>query len=286
MISLMETPLLPDERIDQLYGANIKIIQSKNVFSFSLDAVLLADFAKPDRTRHGLTIDLCAGNGAVGLFFSPKTKGQIKMVEIQPRLADMARRSVALNTLSSQIDVLSMDLKDAPKVIKPDSAAVVMCNPPSFVDAPTSQKNPNEHYAIARHELTTNLAQVIQTTATLLKMTGHAYFVFRPDRFLEMMALLQKARLMPKRIQFVYPKTGREANMFLVDAIKDGRPGGLNILPPLVIADNEGAYIGHVKALLYGTDEKTNETETVIKSSDSSHEQNTRKQSRDGSEMK
>lgn len=252
--TLMEPNLLPDERIDQLYGADIKIIQSKTVFSFSLDAVLLADFANPDRTRRGLTVDLCAGNGAVGLFFSPKTKGPIKMVEIQPRLADMARRSVSLNGLTTRAEVLTMDLKDVTTVIRPDSAAIVTCNPPYFVDAPTSQKNPNEHYAIARHELTTTLADVINAASGLLKMTGHAYFVFRPDRFLEMMTLLQAARLAPKRLQFVYPKPGREANMFLVDAIKDGKTNGLKVLPPLTVADNEGNYVGHVRELLYGNE--------------------------------
>lgn len=250
---MAEVTLKVGERVDQLYGADIKIIQSANVFSFSLDAVLLADFANPDRTRRGLTVDLCAGNGAVGLFFSHQTKGAIQLVELQPELADMAKRSVALNHLETQISVLNMDLADAPTVIKPDSASVVTCNPPYFVDAPTSQKNPNEHYAIARHELTTTLNQVVETSAKLLKMTGHAYFVFRPDRFLEMMATLQQYRLMPKRVQFVYPKAGRDANMFLVDAIKDGKPGGLKILPALTIANDNGDYIGHVHELLYGS---------------------------------
>ncbi|GKT03261.1 tRNA1(Val) (adenine(37)-N6)-methyltransferase [Furfurilactobacillus entadae] len=247
-----EPHLAADERIDQLYGANIQIIQSQSVFAFSLDAVLLADFAQPDRTRRGLTVDLCAGNGAVGLFFSPKTKGQIQLVELQPRLAEMAGRSIELNNLEDRMSVLNLDLAQAPTVIKPDSVSVVTCNPPYFKDVPTSQKNPNEHYAIARHELTTTLEQVIKTTSTLLKMTGHAYFVFRPDRFLEMMALLEKHRLAPKKIQFVYPKAGRDANMFLVDAIKDGRPGGLKILPPVVVADDQGNYIGRVHDLLYG----------------------------------
>ena len=35
-------------------------------------------------------MDLCAGNGAVGLFASTRTEAQIIGVEIQERLADMA----------------------------------------------------------------------------------------------------------------------------------------------------------------------------------------------------
>ncbi len=56
-----------DERIDQLYAEDIKIIQSSKVFSFSLDAVLLlAHFSRVP--KKGKIVDLCAGNGAVGLF--------------------------------------------------------------------------------------------------------------------------------------------------------------------------------------------------------------------------
>ncbi|KRN00131.1 hypothetical protein FC24_GL001119 [Loigolactobacillus rennini DSM 20253] len=54
------------ERVDQLYSQSVKIIQSAQVFSFSLDAVLLADFAMVH--RRSKVVDLCAGNGAVGLF--------------------------------------------------------------------------------------------------------------------------------------------------------------------------------------------------------------------------
>ena len=40
-----EDILLSNERIDQLYSSKIKIIQSSEIFSFSIDAVLLANFA-------------------------------------------------------------------------------------------------------------------------------------------------------------------------------------------------------------------------------------------------
>ncbi|MEB8595802.1 hypothetical protein P4H10_20870, partial [Bacillus cereus] len=37
--------LYEDERLDYLLAQDMKIIQSPSVFNFSLDAVLLADFA-------------------------------------------------------------------------------------------------------------------------------------------------------------------------------------------------------------------------------------------------
>jgi len=252
---MVTTPeLKAGERIDQLYSQDVQIIQSPEVFAFSLDAVLLADFAKLPSRQSSQTVDLCAGNGAVGLFMSHKTRGQIAEVEIQPRLADMARRSVQLNALTSQMTVYEGDLAQVNQWIPKDSADVVTCNPPYFADLPDSQKNPNSYLAIARHEIKTDLATVVATTSGLLKMNGKAYFVHRPDRLLQLLDLMAANRLAPKRIRLVHPKPGKEANMVLVEAIKDGKPGGLRFLAPLTVYDQAGDYTPEVKALLYGTD--------------------------------
>lgn len=251
----MATPeLKPGERIDQLYSQDVQIIQSPEVFAFSLDAVLLADFAKLPPRQSSQTVDLCAGNGAVGLFMSHKTRGQIAEVEIQPRLADMARRSVQLNQLTDQLTVYEGDLAQVNQWIPKDSADVVTCNPPYFADLPASQKNSNQYLAIARHEITTDLATVVATTSGLLKMNGKAYFVHRPDRLLQLLDLMAAHRLAPKRIRLVHPKPQKEANMVLVEAIKDGKPGGLRFLAPLTVYDHQGTYTPEVKALLYGKD--------------------------------
>ena len=149
--------LLPGERVDVLASRHIKIIQSGAVFSFSLDAVLLANFAQIK--RHSRVVDLAAGNGAVGLFLARKTDNRVTMVELQPRLADMARRSVALNALAN-VDVHEGDLADTTKFVAKDSVDVVTCNPPYFKISARSITNPNDHLAIARHELTLSLIHI------------------------------------------------------------------------------------------------------------------------------
>ena len=148
-----------NERIDALYAEGIQIIQSSDVFSFSIDAVLLANF--PKIPKRGKILDLCAGNGAVGLFISRKTQAKIEQIEIQPRLADMAKRSIALNHLEEQMDVHELNLKDSLSVIKKDSLDLILCNPPYFKNLPTNEKNPNPHLAIARHEIHATLAEVV-----------------------------------------------------------------------------------------------------------------------------
>ena len=115
--------LYQNERIDQLKHHGVQIIQSTDVFRFSIDAVLLANF--PNIPKRGKIIDLCAGNGAVGLLASEKTKASITGVEIQPRLAEMGRRSIQLNHLNKQLDMLTLDLKIAHNYIKTDGVDVI-----------------------------------------------------------------------------------------------------------------------------------------------------------------
>ncbi|QVI36035.1 SAM-dependent methyltransferase [Lacticaseibacillus chiayiensis] len=241
--------LLPGERVDMLASRNIKIIQSAAVFSFSLDAVLLADFAQIK--RHSRVVDLAAGNGAVGLFLARETDGQVTMVELQPRLADMARRSVELNHLTN-VDVHAGDLAQTTHVVAKDSVDVVTCNPPYFKVSDQSITNPNDYLALARHELTTDFVTVAKVSADLLKYQGKAYFVHRPERLAELLATLTSAGLAPKQLQFIHPREDREANMVLIAAIKAGRPDGLRIMPPLIVHEADGSYSPVVRRLLHG----------------------------------
>lgn len=241
--------LLPDERIDQLQTQGIKIIQSDKVFAFSLDAVLLADFA--DVSGKKRVVDLAAGNGAVGLFVAKKTTADVTLVELQPRLADMAQRSVELNELAERVNVLNIDLADTWNHVEKDSVDVVTCNPPYFKVRPGDVQNPNEALALARHELTTNFAMVAQITRGLLKTGGKAFIVHRPDRLEELLHTLAQNDLAPKRIRFVHPKADREANMVLIEARRSGKPDGVRILPPVVVYNHDGTYTQEVAALLH-----------------------------------
>ncbi|RRK11196.1 tRNA1(Val) (adenine(37)-N6)-methyltransferase [Lactiplantibacillus garii] len=249
---MAEITLNADERIDQLYSKNIQIIQSPHVFAFSLDAVLLGAFSQVARAASSQIVDLCAGNGAVGLFVSEQTRGHITAVELQPRLADMAKRSVQLNHLEQQMTVLNTDLLNLTDKLAKDSVDTVLCNPPYFKNQPQSVKNPNPHLAIARHEGTASLDQIMAVTSDLLKMNGKAYFVHRPERLDDLFQTMKTHRLAPKRIRFVHPKADREANMVLLEMIKDGKPNGVRIMPPLTVYQADGTYGKEVHQLLYG----------------------------------
>ncbi|MDT2048759.1 SAM-dependent methyltransferase [Priestia aryabhattai] len=244
--------LYEDERLDYLLAdESMRIIQSHSVFSFSLDAVLLSNFAYVP-IKKGNIIDLCTGNGVIPLFLSKRTNAKITGVEIQERLSSMATRSVDYNNLSNQINVVLGDLKDMPQKLGHGKYDVVTCNPPYFPTPKVDEQNKNEHYAIARHEIHCNLEDVIRVSSQLVKQGGKVSLVHRPGRLVDIITLMRAYRLEPKRLQFIYPKKNKEANTILIEGIKDGN-ADLKILPPLVVYKEDNEYTNELKEILYGT---------------------------------
>ena len=248
----MTNPILKNgERIDQLFSTDVKIIQNKEVFSYSIDSVLLSRF--PKIPKKGLIVDLCSGNGAVGLFASTRTEAPITLVELQERLADMAQRSIELNELTDRMSVINDNLNQALNHLHTSSTDLIFCNPPYFkVDSTDSHLNESQHYTLARHELTTNLDEIFEISKKLLKTNGHIAMVHRPERFLEIVDKMRANNLQPKWIQFVYPKANQPANILLIDAIKDGKEGGEIFLPPLIVHNDDGTYTDEIDEIYYG----------------------------------
>lgn len=248
---MTETILKDGERVDQLFSTDVKIIQNKAVFSYSVDSVLLSRF--PRLPQNGLIVDLCSGNGAVGLFASTKTEAKILEIELQERLADMGRRSITLNGLEKQVTMIEDDLLNLLDHVPRGKVDLIFCNPPYFKASETSKKNASQYYLLARHEMTTNLDDICRVSQQALRSKGRIALVHRPDRLIEIMDTLVKYRLAPKRIQFIYPKTNKEANMLLIEAIKDGALDGLKILKPLIVHKDNGDYTDEISEIYFGT---------------------------------
>lgn len=242
--------LKEDERLDDLLAEKLRIIQSPSVFAFSLDAVLLAKFVYVP-IQKGNLLDLCSGNGVIPLFLSTRTKGKITGVEIQARLFDMAVRSIKYNQLESRLQMIHGDINDMPQQLGFGKFDVVTCNPPYFLTPSEQEINENEHMAIARHEILCTLEDCIRVASQLVRTGGKVAFVHRPGRLLDIVTLMRKYQLEPKRLQFVYPKMGKEANTILIEASKNGKPD-LKILPPLIVYHHDNVYTEELKGILYG----------------------------------
>lgn len=242
--------LYNDERVDYLVAdESMKIIQSPTAFAFSLDAVLLAHFAHIPIKR-GAILDLCSGNAVIPLLLSRRTDAKITGVEIQERIFEMGERSIRLNKLDEQLSLIHGDLKDMQRELGHSNFDVVTCNPPYFRSLQKTEHNQNEFLTIARHEVYATLEDVVRACKLHVKPGGKVAMVHRPGRLVDIIELFRTYKLEPKRIQFVYPKQGKEANMLLIEAIRDGKPD-LKVLPPLYIYQDDGTYTEAARSIIY-----------------------------------
>ena len=151
------------------------------------------------------------------------------------------------------MEVICDDLKNMPSRIQGSKVDMILCNPPYFKVDSHSNLNESEHYLLARHEITTNLQEICRSAQSILKSNGRLAMVHRPDRLLDILDMLQRHNLAPKRLQFVYPKREKEANMLLIEAIKDGSTSGFKVLPPLIVHNDDGSYTPELEEIYYGS---------------------------------
>lgn len=250
-IGCIVVKLYDDERLDYLLAdESMEIIQSESVFSFSLDALLLANFVHIPQQK-GAILDLCTGNGVIPLLLSRRTKANITGVEIQKRLAQMADRNALLNKLSHQLKMIHGDLKEMQPILGHSSFDVVTCNPPYFSTSKTSQHNKNDYLTIARHEVYCTLEDVVKACKLHVRPGGKVAMVHRPERLVDLLTLFRAYKIEPKRLQFVYSKKDREANMVLIEGIRDGKTG-LTMHSPLYIYNEDNTYTKEAEAIIYG----------------------------------
>lgn len=163
----------------------------------------------------------------------------------------MAKRSVALNSLSEQISIIQGDLKHMQPVLGHSQFDVVTCNPPYFRTPAKTELNKSEYMTIARHEVCCTLEDVVKACKLHVKPGGKVAIVHRPGRLIDLITLFRKYKLEPKRLQLVYPKRNREANMLLIEGVRDGH-ADLTIHPPLYIYNDDDTYTDEARQIIYG----------------------------------
>lgn len=227
------------ERIDELHRNGYKIIQNESAFCFGMDAVLLSGFATAKKGER--VVDFCTGTGIIPILMEAKTEGShFTGLEIQPQMAEMANRSVLLNELSERVEIICGDVCKASERFGKSTVDVVTCNPP-YMNQNHGLKNPDEPKAIARHEVCLTFEDVAREAAAVLKPGGRFYLVHRPMRLVELIMTMKVHKLEPKRMKFVHPYVGEEANMVLIEAVYGGG-AQMRIEKPLIVYEAPGKY--------------------------------------------
>jgi len=208
-----------------------------------MDAVLLSGFARVKTGER--VLDLGTGTGIIPILLRGKTEGRdFTGLEIQEESADMARRSVAYNHLEESVSIVTGDIKEAAALFGAASFDAVTCNPP-YMTGNHGLVNPKQSKAIARHEILCTLEDVVGQTAKVLRPGGRFYLVHRPFRLAEILTLLVRYKLEPKRMRLVYPFVDKEPNMVLIEALS-GAKSRITVEKPLIVYKEQGVYTDEI----------------------------------------
>lgn len=237
-----------DETLDSFYHGQILVLQKKKGYRFSVDAPILADFIQTEEDEELLEIG--GGCGIISLLLSLKPCKHINCLEIQPSLADLARRNVALNRLEDKITVIEGDIR----LYQPEKKFDVVFTNPPFFKLKTGCLGRSEERVIARHEIALNALEVIKKIVELLKPEGRCCLIYPINRYKEIIKLLAEHGLKIWRERSILPRIGRPPRFFLVEAgfLKKSKEE----MPALVLFGPDGHYTAEAKRIFAGPKDK------------------------------
>jgi len=246
------------ERIDDLQCKGYRIVQDTEAFCYGIDAVLLSAFAKESVKKGSRVLDLCSGNGIIPLLIAAKTEAkEICGLEIQEEAVALARRSISLNHEEERMEMLRGDLCQIEDLRLQSGERlshhfqIVIANPPYMK---SDLQNPTSRKLIARHEVLCCFQDVARAASFALEDGGKFFLVHRPKRMAEIISILRKNKLEPKRLRTVHSYANGEAKLFLIEAVKNAGVE-LRILPPLVVYQDKGEYTEELNRI-YGIGEE------------------------------
>lgn len=249
---------MTNEHLEPL-GNGISIYVSDS-YRFSTDTILLADFSKMD--GHKNCAELGTGCGTIPLLWCRHNKNlKITAVEIQENACALAQKSVDLNQLSNSIKIINADLKNLKGIVPFGYYDLVACNPPYKING-GGIVNPQSSKHIARHEAECTLDDICTAASKLLQFGGKFCICQRPERLADVMESMRKSGIEPKTLRMVQQRTTKAPKLFLLEGRRGGKRGFLNVLPALLIEDENGNFSSEMMQI-YGSYKDTTRKDTI-----------------------
>jgi tRNA1(Val) A37 N6-methylase TrmN6 len=243
------TERLVDTSEDAFLGGRLRLRQLRSGHRAGHDAMLLA--AATSARPGGRVVDFGAGVGAAGLALARRVAGiDLALVEIDAKLAGLARHNAAANAIAA--DVIVLDVEQGAEAfaaagLAPDSADAVLMNPP-FNDGARHRASPDSARASAHVAGEDTLARWIHAARRVLKSGGVLTLIWRADGIAEVLAALDRGfgslAILP-----VHGEAGGPAIRILIRAVKGGR-APTQILPALMLNDESGLPNKQVQEIL------------------------------------
>ena len=236
-----------DEVVEDLLYGQLKVIQKKKGYRFSIDSILISHFVRIK--SYDSIIDLGTGSGVIPLILSHRYEdNNITGIEINEDMVCMAKRSVQLNNLSEKINIVTGDLKEVRNIAKAESCSVIITNPP-YGKAGSGRLSDGEAKASARHDVTGNVDVFLKAASYFLKYRGTMAVILPSRRLVDLIHGMRTCGIEPKRMRTVHSRKDDPAKLVMVEGVKGGGVE-MAVEPPLYIYKDEENY-SHEVELMY-----------------------------------
>lgn len=228
-----------NERIEDLGCGGLKIIQNKDLYTFTSDSVILANFLKIKNNEDA--VEIGCGCGVISILATAKNKCKnIKAFEINSHMAGLAKRNIELNNLQEKIEIILDDVKNYKKYIKIGETDVIFSNPP-YMKEIEEKPNLNKTREFARHDNLLKIQDLCRCAGQMLKFGGRFYVVYCAERSAELIVELIKNNLQPKTMFYTENGKGKVV-LVVIEAVKGGKVG-VKVLPNLVTNEQNGKFL-------------------------------------------
>lgn len=197
---------------------DLKLIQNADGLTYGTDAYLLSAFIKKEPSSSA--VEYGSGSGIISLLLASRGKfKRIVAVEKQEYYASLTERNTALNGFNDIIEAKCLDIRelDLP-------CDVVFSNPP-YMKAESGRKNNDYGKYEARHEANGTICDFCRSASKNLKYGGKLYFVYRPDRLVDIIFSMRDCGVEPKQVILVSQDEAHEPCLMLILGKKGGRSG-------------------------------------------------------------
>ena len=235
---------------DTFFNGKVSVMQERAGYRFSIDAVILAHHVRPKPGER--VVDLGTGCGIVPLIVAYRHPAvHMFGIEVQKELADIANDNVRNNGMHETVRIVHRDMQTLQQAMFQGPVDIVVSNPP-FRKAHSGRVNPNRQRAVARHEISVTLPDVVKTAGDILKTAGLFVLIYTSERLPELVQHMKSCRLEPKNVRFIHSRRNSESKLMMMEGVKQGRPG-LKVGPPIVIYNEDGTYTEEVDAMFFPT---------------------------------
>ncbi len=206
--------------------------------TFGTDAVLLEHFARPK--KNDKAVDLGTGCGIIAFLMLRDGNCQsVYGVDISSEAIELAKKTKEEYNFDRFTPVLS-NLTDLKGKVPFGCHTLVTCNPP-YKAPGAGIKNPDSVKSVARHEVECTLEDIIAVSAKLLQTGGRLCMCQRPERLAEMMYLMRKYKVEPKRLRLVCKCVGQSPWLVLLEGKRCANTA-ITIEPTLYVEDGNGNF--------------------------------------------